>query len=75
MNRVIHFEIHAADPERAAAFYGGVFGWDIRKWVTSGVEIANENRYCLVTTGPTAEPGVDGGILLRRGSAPRTDSP
>ena len=27
MNRVVHFEIHAADPERAARFYGEVFGW------------------------------------------------
>jgi predicted enzyme related to lactoylglutathione lyase len=29
MNSVVHFEIHAASPERAAEFYRDVFGWDI----------------------------------------------
>ena len=75
MNRVIHFEIHAADPERAAQFYRHVFGWDIKEWVIPGVEIQNENRYWLVTTGPEAEPGIDGGILFRRGSAPADEQP
>lgn len=75
MNRVVHFEIHAADPKRAAEFYHAVFGWDVREWVVPGVEIPDENRYWLVTTGPTAEPGIDGGILLRRGSAPADGQP
>lgn len=32
MSRVIHFEIHADDPGRAAGFYGEVFGWEVQKW-------------------------------------------
>jgi predicted enzyme related to lactoylglutathione lyase len=36
MNSVVHFEIHAVDPERAAAFYRRVSGWDTREW-TMGV--------------------------------------
>ena len=70
MNRVVHFEIQAADPERAAAFYRGVFGWDIKEWIIPGVKIPNENRYWLVTTGSTEEPGINGGLLFRRGPAP-----
>ena len=31
-NRVVHFEIQATDPERAAKFYREVFGWQIDKW-------------------------------------------
>jgi hypothetical protein len=31
MPRVIHFEIHAHDPERAVTFYTQVFGWKIQK--------------------------------------------
>jgi len=31
MNRVVHFEVHAADPERAAGFYRRVFGWDVKE--------------------------------------------
>ncbi len=32
MPRVVHFEINADDPERAAKFYQNVFGWKIKKW-------------------------------------------
>lgn len=72
MNRVIHFEIHAANPERVAAFYCGLFGWNIKEWTIPGVTVPAENRYWLVTTGKEGEPGIDGGVLVRRG-APPTD--
>ena len=39
MNRIIHFEIHAGNPERAVKFYKDVFGWEIREWVIPGVKI------------------------------------
>lgn len=32
MGRVVHFETHADDPERAVAFGGEVFGRRIGKW-------------------------------------------
>jgi predicted enzyme related to lactoylglutathione lyase len=70
MNRVVHFEVHAADPERAAGFYRQVFGWDVKEWVIPGVQVPNENRYWMATTGPDGEPGINGGILFRRGPAP-----
>jgi uncharacterized protein len=60
MNRVVHFEIHAEDPARAIAFYSGLFGWKFTKWDGS-VE------YWAVETGPKTEPGIDGGLLRRRG--------
>ncbi len=75
MNRVRHFEIHAANPERAAKFYGDVFGWDIKEWVIPGIEIEQANRYWLVSTGPAEEAGINGGILVRRGSAPGAGQP
>jgi uncharacterized protein len=70
MNRVIHFEIHAADPERAAKFYRDVFGWKIEEWKIPGVEVPKENRYWLVGTGSEKEPGINGGILFRRSAPP-----
>ncbi len=70
MNRVIHFEIHAADPNRAAKFYRDVFGWDVKEWVVPGVEMPKEHRYWLITTGSKEDPGINGGILFRRGAAP-----
>ena len=75
MNRIVHFEIHAAEPERAAKFYRDVFGWSINEWSIPGVEMPPENRYWVVNTGPESEPGVNGGILVRRGSPPADGQP
>lgn len=70
VNRVVHFEIHAADPERAAQFYGDVFGWEIQEWVIPGVTLPQEHRYWMVGTGSADEPGINGGLLVRRGAPP-----
>jgi len=59
--RVVHFEIHAENPERAAAFYRKVFDWQITKW-------DGPAEYWLITTGPDSEPGINGAILPRQGS-------
>jgi predicted enzyme related to lactoylglutathione lyase len=60
MPRVIHFEIGADDPQRAADFYKKVFGWEIQKW-------ESQQPYWLVETGPKTEPGINGGIVKRMG--------
>ena len=59
MNRIIHFEIHADDIERARTFYKAVFGWEIEKWPNM--------EYWMVMTGPqeSKEPGINGGMVLR----------
>jgi uncharacterized protein len=75
MNRVVHFEIQAADPDRAAEFYRRLFGWQIREWKIPGVELPAENRYWLVTTGAEGDRGIDGGLLIRRGPAPADGQP
>jgi len=58
MPRVIHFEIHADDPERAVSFYENVFGWKISKW-------QGPVDYWLATTGEPDKPGIDGAIMRR----------
>lgn len=58
MAKVVHFEIPADDPERAAKFYEDVFGWEINKW-------EGPFDYWLVTTGPEDEPGINGAIMTR----------
>lgn len=59
MNRVVHFDIYADDPDRAVNFYKSVFGWKTEKW-TGGMD------YWLITTGPDNEPGINGGIGKRQ---------
>src|SRR4030095_2443822 len=63
MSRVIHFEIHASNPERAIAFYQKVFGWTFQKW-------EGPMPYWLVTTGQEGDPGINGGLLARQGGEP-----
>ncbi len=61
MNRPVHFEIQADEPERAATFYTAVFGWKIDLWPGLGWD------YWVVMTGEkdTKEPGIHGGLLKR----------
>jgi predicted enzyme related to lactoylglutathione lyase len=61
MSRVIHFEIHAEQPERAIKFYTALFGWQFNKW-------AGPMDYWLVTTGPDGQPGINGGLVRRQGT-------
>ncbi|WP_406657222.1 VOC family protein [Methanolobus sp. ZRKC2] len=70
MNRIVHFEIQAEDPERAATFYKETFGWKAEEWVIPGIKMKDEDRYWLITTGPEDEPGINGGLLFRKGPAP-----
>lgn len=58
MPRVVHFEITADDPHRAAAFYRDVFGWKIEQWEGS-------EPYSLATTGPEGANGINGAIMKR----------
>ena len=51
MGRVIHFEIHAQEPERAVKFYSAVFGWEVKKW-------DGPAEYWLVTTGEELPPAL-----------------
>lgn len=65
MARVVHFEIHAADPERAARFYQAAFGWTLNHIPALD--------YWMIATGDG--PGIDGGLLRRRGSEPSEGQP
>ncbi|WP_326952015.1 VOC family protein [Amycolatopsis sp. NBC_01286] len=65
MPRPIHFEIHAADPERAVAFYTAVFGWKFERW--------GEVPYWMISTGDGE--GIDGGLVPRQGPPPADSGP
>ena len=60
MPRVVHFEIHAADPERAVNFYQTLFGWTFQKW-------EGPMDYWLIVTGPDDQRGINGGLVRRQG--------
>ena len=68
MPRPIHFEIPAEHPERAMQFYSNVFGWKFNKW-------AGPMDYWVISTGQAGEPGIDGGLMPRRGPGPADMQP
>lgn len=59
MPRVIHFEIHCDDTDRAIKFYRELFGWKIDHF-------GGPSDYWLINTGPEGEPGINGGLMKRR---------
>lgn len=65
MSRIVHFEISAKEPEKAAAFYEKVFGWEIKKW-------EGPTEYWMVMTGDPDTPGIDGGIMRASEGFPST---
>lgn len=62
MPRIVHFEIHAENVDRARQFYSAVFGWKFTSW-------GGPEEYWLVSTGDPGEPGIDGGLMKRRDPA------
>ncbi len=80
MNRVVHFEIHADDMDRAQKFYEQAFGW---KFINMGGEYGD---YRVIMTGPGPDEiaggkvtmedvGINGGMTKRRGPRPAADAP
>jgi predicted enzyme related to lactoylglutathione lyase len=70
MGRLVHFEIHADDVDRAERFYTTVFGWTVQRWEGASMD------YRLVTTGPPEEqPGIDGALMKLEGPSPAEDNP
>lgn len=65
MGRLIHFEIHVDDMERAKGFYGEVFGWTFQDWS----EYAGMPYFGAVT-GDEKWPGIDGALVKRQGPPP-----
>ena len=73
MPKVVHFEIPVDDLERAKAFYGAVFGWDLETFPIAGL-----GDYTAVVTTPvdpqtqtpTAPGAINGGMTERTPSTP-----
>jgi uncharacterized protein len=65
MGRLVHFEIHVDDMERAKNFYGEVFGWIFEDWSDyAGMP------YFGAVTGDGNEPGINGALMQRQSAPP-----
>jgi uncharacterized protein len=74
-NLVVHFEIHASDPQRLIDFYSQLLGWGFTQF--------GEMPYWSIATGEgsignvagTAGHGINGGLTQRRGPRPELGAP
>ena len=65
MGRLVHFEIHVDDMERAKKFYGEVFGWTFEDYS----EYAGMSYFGAVT-GDDQEMGINGALMQRKSAPP-----
>jgi predicted enzyme related to lactoylglutathione lyase len=65
MAGVVHFEVHASDPEALGAFYAQVFGWTVRS--------IPQFEYWMLDVGDGG--GIAGGMVRRRTESPADDAP
>lgn len=65
MHKVVRFEIHVKDPQRAIEFYSKTFGWEFTKY-------EGEQEYWFINTGRGDAPGIDGGMMVSRDGEIRT---
>jgi predicted enzyme related to lactoylglutathione lyase len=70
-NLVVHFEIHASDPQQLMDFYGALLGWTFHSMGS------DDQPYWVIDTGEGAigndgQPGmgINGGIMPRQGPRP-----
>ena len=67
-NLVVHFEIHASEPQRLIDFYGELLGWRFTQF--------GDAPYWVIDTGEgaigvdTPGRGINGGLTQREGQAP-----
>ncbi|MRX42165.1 VOC family protein [Agromyces kandeliae] len=74
-NLVVHFEIHATEPQRLVEFYGDLLGWRFTQF--------GDMPYWMIDTGEGAignvdgQPGlgINGGLTQRDGPAPEIGAP
>lgn len=73
MSLVVHFEIHASEPQQLIDYYGELFGWTFTQF--------GEMDYWTIETGEgsvqmdTAGWGINGGLTRREGARPDIGGP
>lgn len=66
MDKVVHFEIPADDVARAQKFYSTIFGWQINKVQTPGMEYYMVSTVACDKKGMPKEAGAINGGMMKR---------
>ena len=76
-NLVVHFEIHASEPQTLIDFYSNLLGWTFQSYGS------DEQPYWVIDTGEGAIGnaagekglGINGGLTQRAGASPKIGAP
>jgi predicted enzyme related to lactoylglutathione lyase len=72
-NLVVHFEIHASDPQRLIDFYSALLGWTFTKFGEMDYWSVDTGEGSMKMGGPGN--GINGGLIRREGPAPQVGGP
>jgi predicted enzyme related to lactoylglutathione lyase len=69
-NLVVHFEIHASEPQRLVEFYSELLGWRFNQYGDTPYWTIETGEGAIGNVAGTAGHGINGGLLQRSGPKP-----
>jgi len=69
-NLVVHFEIHASEPEKLIEFYSALLGWRFTQFGETPYWTIDTGEGAIGNVAGTAGHGINGGLVERRGPKP-----
>ena len=74
-NLVVHFEIHATDPQALVDFYSQLLGWQFTQFGETPYWTIDTGEGAIGNVAGTAGHGINGGLAERRGPRPEVGAP
>ena len=74
-NLVVHFEIHASEPQRLIDFYAELLGWRFTRFGEVPYWTIETGEGAIGNVAGTPGHGINGGLLERRGPKPEPGAP
>ena len=74
-NLVVHFEIHASEPQRLIDFYSQLLGWKFTQFGDQPYWSIETGEGAIGKVAGTAGHGINGGLAERRGQKPAPGAP
>ena len=74
-NLVVHFEIHASEPQRLIDFYSELLGWTFNQFGDIPYWTIETGEGAIGNVAGTAGHGINGGLVGRQGPRPEVGAP
>ena len=74
-NLVVHFEIHASEPQRLIDFYTELLGWRFTQWGDTPYWPIATGEGAIGNVAGTPGHGINGGLVPRQGAKPEIGAP